>query len=452
MADLRDGRFVVLGSLGEGAQGKTFDGVDKREGRRVAIKRFERGAASWKDVDLAEREARVLQSLSHPKLPRYVDRFEDDGALYLVMEKIEGESLAALRKRGATLSEKEVLSCCATRPTSSTTCTGARRPSFTGISKPGNVLYRPDGRSRSSISAPCATSCDRREGPPSWGRSATWRPSSSRDARCPGPTCTRWRDGDAMLTGREPEQLPHRGLAIDVRAALRGQASDRMVEVLQQMLEPDPDRRASRIAPLLARLDSTGRPERVARQPPDPRSDRFARRQARRTQRRAERQARHDAAHAWAQAHQGAAHAWRRGRRGHRPPFPFSVLLTLMFLAATIAVSAATQVVVPLVLTVLSFLFARRGLTAAVRAVQDAGHRAVEAMDRAHQRAYTEAWSTRRAPASTTSRPGLARASRPPMPRSTRTSRREKPTERREDGKGDWPTSPLTEWCSSRPG
>ena len=58
---LRDGRFVVVGALGEGAQGHTFDGVDKREGRAVAIKRFDvRGAKTWKDVELAEREARVL--------------------------------------------------------------------------------------------------------------------------------------------------------------------------------------------------------------------------------------------------------------------------------------------------------------------------------------------------------------------------------------------------------
>jgi serine/threonine protein kinase len=59
---LRGGRFVVLGTLGEGSQGRTFDGVDKGIGQPVAIKRFDvRGASSWKDVDLAEREARVLQ-------------------------------------------------------------------------------------------------------------------------------------------------------------------------------------------------------------------------------------------------------------------------------------------------------------------------------------------------------------------------------------------------------
>src|SRR5580704_5874842 len=105
---LRGGRFVILGALGEGAQGRTFDGVDAREGRPVAIKRFDvRGATAWKDVELAEREANVLQALSHPRLPRYVDRFEEDGALYLVMEKIEGESLANVRKRTGAFREQD---------------------------------------------------------------------------------------------------------------------------------------------------------------------------------------------------------------------------------------------------------------------------------------------------------------------------------------------------------
>src|ERR1700722_13721860 len=89
--ELRDGRYVLLGALGQGTQGTTWDAVDKREGRPVAIKEFDvRGARAWKDVELAEREARVLSDLDHPMLPRYVEHFEEGGALYLVMEKIDG--------------------------------------------------------------------------------------------------------------------------------------------------------------------------------------------------------------------------------------------------------------------------------------------------------------------------------------------------------------------------
>lgn len=64
-------------------------------------------------------------------------------------------------------------------------------------------------------------------------------------------------------------------------------------------------------------------------------------------------------------------------------PFPLSLLLMIPFLVAMIAVSIATQVVVPIVLTVLSLFVARRALGGAVEAVRHAGHRAVDAMERA---------------------------------------------------------------------
>ena len=173
-----------------------------------------------------------------------------------------------------------------------------------------------------------------------------------------------------MLTGRDPEDLPHKGLAIDVRAALRGRASDRMIGVLEKMLDPDPDRRASRIGPLVER---TGERERAApRQGRSDRQDAFAQRHARREARRAERRAR------------------RLARRRHGAPFPFSLLVTIVFLVAMLAVSAATQVVIPFVLTVLSLFVARRALGLAVDSVRDAGHRAVDAMDRARRGARAE--------------------------------------------------------------
>ena len=107
--ELRGGRYVLLRALGEGSQGETFEAVDKREGRLVALKRFRVAKAkAWKDVELAEREATTLASLEHELLARYIEHFEEDGALVLVMERIEGESLAELRKRGSRLSIDDV--------------------------------------------------------------------------------------------------------------------------------------------------------------------------------------------------------------------------------------------------------------------------------------------------------------------------------------------------------
>lgn len=79
---LASGRYVVYGRLGQGSQAETLRATDKQLGREVAIKRFRVGhAKAWKDVELAEREARILASLSHPALPQYLDYFEENGCL-----------------------------------------------------------------------------------------------------------------------------------------------------------------------------------------------------------------------------------------------------------------------------------------------------------------------------------------------------------------------------------
>jgi len=383
----------VLGSLGEGAQGRTFDGVDAREGRPVAIKRFDvRGATAWKDVELAEREARVLQSLSHPRLPRYVDRFEEDGALYLVMERIEGESLAALRKRQGAMSEREVERLLRDAADVLAYLHGRSPPVIHRDLKPGNVIRRPDG-SFAFVDFGAVRDKLRPEGGSTvvgtFGFMAPeqfqGRALPASDVYALGATAV------AMLTGREPEDLPHKGLALDVRTALRGRASEAMIGVLERMLEPDPDRRATSIAPLLSHLGGRAPrevPGQAARPVPRWQSEwrarferemqlwtsryerKYARRQARRDARWAKREAKREA----------------RGRvRGRSiAPWPFSFVLAILFLVSIVLVSFATQVVVPLVLITLSIVFGR-SMRDAAETVRDAGKTAVEGLHRSRQ-------------------------------------------------------------------
>ena len=366
---LRDGRYVLLSTLGEGAQGRTWDAVDKREGQRVAIKQFDvRGARAWKDVELAEREARVLASLSHPKLPRYVDHFEENGVLYLVMEKIEGTPLSVLQREG-TLREKDVVALLRDASDVLGYLHGRTPPVFHRDLKPSNVIRRPDG-SFAFVDFGAVRERLRPEGGSTVVGTFGYMAPEQFQGRA-GPGSDVYAIGAtalAVLTGEEPEKLPHRGLAIDVRAALRGRVSRGVEETLGRMLEPDPDKRPAAIGPLLAGLE---------REPRSHDSQRRSGRDARRHARRAERDARRHAERAERAARRRAT----RGPRG-RPPW-FAVLAVILALAAAqVVVAIVTRMVVPFVLVILSLLFGR-GLRRAAGRVAEAGDRARAAMRRA---------------------------------------------------------------------
>jgi hypothetical protein len=286
--NLQGGRYVVRGTLGEGSQGITYDATDTRDGRAVAIKRFDvRGARSWKDVELAEREVRVLSTLDHPLVPRYLDHFEEDGALYLVMEKIAGDDLDAILRRDGPLPEDEVRRFLACADRALTYLHGRGSPVVHRDIKPRNVVRRPDGTYVLVDFGTVSELVHRRGSSTIAGTIGYMAPeqlqgraTAATDVYAVGATALR------ALTGAEPETLPHRGLAVDVRAALGGRASPGMTAAIEQMLEPDPDRRPSELAGLLDGIRGS-----ASAPPPEtaaaPASTLRARRDAKRESRRA---------------------------------------------------------------------------------------------------------------------------------------------------------------------
>src|SRR5580658_8685406 len=85
------GPYRIESKLGEGGMGEVFRAVDTRLDRAVAIKiTHERFSA------LFDREARAISSLNHPN----ICTLHDVGPNYLVMELVEGETIAARLKHG----------------------------------------------------------------------------------------------------------------------------------------------------------------------------------------------------------------------------------------------------------------------------------------------------------------------------------------------------------------
>jgi len=85
------GPYRIESKLGEGGMGEVFRAIDTRLGRAVAIKTTREQFGSR-----FEREARAISSLNHPN----ICTLYDVGPNYLVMELVEGETLAARLKSG----------------------------------------------------------------------------------------------------------------------------------------------------------------------------------------------------------------------------------------------------------------------------------------------------------------------------------------------------------------
>ena len=97
----RLGPYEVLSSLGAGGMGEVYRARDTRLDRTVAVKILPERLSSNPERRLRfDREARTISSLSHPHICSLYDVGQQDGIDYLVMEYIEGESLADRLKKG----------------------------------------------------------------------------------------------------------------------------------------------------------------------------------------------------------------------------------------------------------------------------------------------------------------------------------------------------------------
>jgi serine/threonine protein kinase/tetratricopeptide (TPR) repeat protein len=96
------GPYEILQPIGAGGMGQVYKARDTRLNRTVAIKVLPPEFASRSDwKQRFEREAQAIASLNHPHICTVHDVGQQDGMDYLVMEFLEGQTLAERLKRGA---------------------------------------------------------------------------------------------------------------------------------------------------------------------------------------------------------------------------------------------------------------------------------------------------------------------------------------------------------------
>ncbi|MCA1563574.1 MAG: serine/threonine-protein kinase [Acidobacteria bacterium] len=101
-AGTRLGPYEIGPALGAGGMGEVYRARDTRLDRDVAVKLLPAGFSREPGArERFDREARLISRLSHPHICSVFDVGEHDGAAFIVMEYLEGETLAWRLQRGA---------------------------------------------------------------------------------------------------------------------------------------------------------------------------------------------------------------------------------------------------------------------------------------------------------------------------------------------------------------
>src|SRR5438552_15517235 len=100
-AGSRLGPYEVVVLLGAGGMGEVYKARDTRLDRTVAIKVLRAHLADNPDRRARfEREARIVSKLNHPNICTLYDVGRTDGTDYLVVEYLDGQTLAARLQKG----------------------------------------------------------------------------------------------------------------------------------------------------------------------------------------------------------------------------------------------------------------------------------------------------------------------------------------------------------------
>jgi serine/threonine protein kinase len=249
-------RYRLGPKLGTGGQGSTFLAHDTGDSdREVVVKQLRLGeGGSWKRFDLFEREARVLQQLEHRGIPKFIDHFEGEaGKFYLVMARAPGRTLKDIGR----FDEDDLRSILVRALGILAYLHNLKPPVIHRDVKPANLLRTDDGRLTLVDFGGVREALRESGGSTVVGTFGYMAPEQLHGQATPatdiyalGATIV------ALAGGIEPEDVPRRGLRMDLQKHLP-RMSKPFVAMLEQMTLPDPEKRPQSAKEVLKLLPQT---------------------------------------------------------------------------------------------------------------------------------------------------------------------------------------------------
>ena len=144
---LFDGRYRIVGRLGQGGMARVFLADDESLHRKVAVKVLaDRHSDDPHFIERFQREARAAARLNHPNIVQVYDQGQSDGVSYIVQEYVEGETLKDLIRREAPIEPRRAIGLALQ------ILAALRVAHQQGVIhrdvKPQNILVQPDGKAK----------------------------------------------------------------------------------------------------------------------------------------------------------------------------------------------------------------------------------------------------------------------------------------------------------------
>lgn len=197
IGSLVDGKYKILNRIGQGGMSVVYLAMNERANKQWAVKEVKKDGVQ--DFELVRQgltaETDLLKKLHHPNLPSIVDVIDGEGTFLIVMDYVEGKTLARILKESGAQSQEEVTRWAEQLCDVLGYLHSRQPPVIYRDMKPSNIMLRPDGR---VMLIDFGTAREFKEGEAAirsvWEPGAMQRRSSTEEGgrRIPGPISTVW--------------------------------------------------------------------------------------------------------------------------------------------------------------------------------------------------------------------------------------------------------------------